>query len=794
MMNNKKRENRPGVMELEQIKEEGGAFPKRRVAFELILAVALSAGCWYTYFSMFPSPVDTIVCACLITALPMGLYLLCWNPFFGRFLVFYVFLLTAVLFLLAYKPVWNGMLVMANIIVEVLNDQISAGLIPFHVEGDTVDWTRDVFLSLIPLMLLTSMAIVHSIFYKEPLLGFILTAIPTVIGLCMKARPSIWLLALLILCWSGLLVLSAVQRPESQRRKGLLYIQSKENSSLPYLFLGAALILVLSYVLIFSGSSYRPPETVDEAKEAIVGLQEHIRYDKLGGEEIDELKQGDLTKTHPMEYTENPVFTLKFQTVQPMYLRGFTGGSFEKGRWREAAEGTYSGEYTGITQWLAKKKFYPWLWQDQAYRLSDDYDFASVQLNNKNGNSKYIYLPYEAVMTGDAAPDKVNYERDFGAFAKGFAGQREYTFKAFFPKMTDYSEEAAADWLSRMKNGSGWQDYSDAEAVYRRFVYDTYLYVSDEDADALGTSGIDKCQGKTIAYTLNYIRENFLKEFEYDLQQEKAPDGQDELYYFMNKSRRGGDMHFATAGVLMFRKAGIPARYAEGYYLSPDYVSLYTGQSNVSVDVPDSLAHSWVEIYIDELGWFPVEVIPGFFELEKKETAGKQETQQKEEEAVKQYKDQAPTQDESDREQEDRQTVSWWWLLPVSLILLIALYELAGRYRVRKLLETFGRIYTDRQVFSIYRYVSRIMAFDGHPLPPDPYDKLEEISRAYDMATEITFAEFLGFVAKVRFGGEHLSKEEHKKMARYALQAGSHIYQSQGRGRKFLMKFILFYL
>ena len=780
-------------MELEPIKKEGDVFPKRRVAFELILAVALSAGCWYTYFSMFPSPVDPVVCACLITALPLGLYLLCWNPFFGRFLIFYVFLLTAVLFLLAYKSVRNGMQVLANIIVEVLNDQMGAGLIPFHAEGDTVDWTRDVFLSLIPLMLLTSMAIVHSIFYKEPLLGFVLTAIPTAIGLCMKARPSIWLLALLILCWAGLLVLSAVQRPESQRQRGPLYIQSDENSSLPYVFLGTALVLVLGYVLIFSGNSYRPPETVDDAKEAIISLQEHIRYDKLGGEKIDELKQGDLTKTRPAEYTENPVFTLKMQTVQPMYLRGFTGGSFEKGRWEEAAEGAYSGEYTGITQWLAKKKFYPWLWQDQAYRLSDDYDFASVQLTNRNGNSKYIYLPYEAVMTGYAASDKVNYERDFGAFAKGFAGQREYTFKAFFPKMTDYSQTIAEDWLSRMKENSGWQAYSDAEAVYRRFVYDTYLYVSDEDADALGTSGIDRCQGKTIAYTLNYIRENFLKEFEYDLQQEKAPDGQNELSYFMNKSRRGGDMHFATAGTLMFRRAGIPARYAEGYYLSPDYMNLYTGQSNISVDVPDSLAHSWVEIYIDEMGWFPVEVIPGFFELEKEETAGQQQTQQTEEETTKQYKDQAPAQEESDQEQEEAPPLSWWWLLPISLILLAALYELAGRYRIQRLLKSFGRVYTDEQVFSVYRYVSRIMAFDGHPLPLDPYDKLEEISRIYDTATEIPFAEFLGLPAKVRFGRESLSKEEHKKMARYALQAGSHIYQSQSKGKKFLMKFILFY-
>ena len=50
MINKKERRNHPAVMELEPIKKEGDVFPKRRVAFELILAVALSAGCWYTYF------------------------------------------------------------------------------------------------------------------------------------------------------------------------------------------------------------------------------------------------------------------------------------------------------------------------------------------------------------------------------------------------------------------------------------------------------------------------------------------------------------------------------------------------------------------------------------------------------------------------------------------------------------------------------------------------------------------------------------------------------------------------
>lgn len=782
-------------MDLVQITDEAAKRPGRRVIFELLLAIALSVGCWYTFFSMFPNPVDSIISALLIAGLPIGLYFLCWNPFLGRFLVFYVFLITAIFFLVAYESVWNGFLVMGNIMIEVLNQQMNAGLIPYEITGDTVDWGTDAFLAMIPVMLLASMAIVHSVYHKEPLLGFVLTAIPVMTGLCLKAEPSIWLLLLLLLCWTGLLVLSAVARPVSKKKNRPIYIQNSKNSSLPYLFLGITLVLLLGYVLIFSGDDYRPPESIDEAKTAVVELQEHLRYDSLNGQEVDQLSRGDLTKTHPLQYTDSAVLTLKMQMPQSMYLRGFVGGSFENGKWSPAAEGAYSGEYTGITEWLAQQDFYPWMQQDRLYRMSKNYDFVSVDVTNVNSSSKYLYLPYEAALTGDTLPGNVNYEKDYGAFAKGLRGQREYSFKAFLSDFQDYDEKGLASWLAEVKESPDWDDYAEAEAVYRRYVYDTYLYLSEEDSNALGTSGIEKCEGKTIDYTLHYIRKNFDEEFEYDIEAGAAPSGKDELSYFMNESYRGNDMHFATAAALMFRRAGIPARYAEGYYLSPQEMLLYTEMSGVTLDVLDSQAHSWVEIYIDEIGWFPVEVVPGFYDMEKQQTNETEEDEKIEEETQKNYQDEAPEEDQPEANQEEeKRAINPLWFGLLLVLLLIAAFELLGRRHIKKLLASFGIVYTDQQVYAMYKYVGKVMAFDKRPLPANPYDKLEELSLRYDAAQEMTFAEFLRAVHKVRFGRESLTKEEHKKMARYAVSIGSHVYSSQKRGKKFIMKFILFYV
>lgn len=782
-------------MELVQITGEANGHSGRRVAFELLLAIAMSVGCWYTFFSMFPNPVDSVVSAVMIIALPIGLYLLCWNPFLGRFLVFYVFLLTAIFFVITYKSAWNGFLVMGNIMIEVLNDQMGTGLIPYEVTGDTVDWGRDAFLAMIPVMLLVSMAIVHSLYHKEPLLGFALTGLPVIVGLWLKIDPSVWLLLLLLLCWTGMFVLSAVARPDSRKKNRPIYIQNKGNSILPYMFLGITLVLLLGYVLLFSGDDYRPPQSVDEAKSAAIELQEHLRYDKLSGDEVDTLSRGDLTKTHPLAYTGNTVLRLEMQMPQSMYLRGFAGGDFEDGKWVPAAEGAYSGEYLGIAEWLAKHDFYPWMQQERLYRMSANYDFTSVDVANTNASSKYLYLPYEAAPIGDIRPEQVDYEKDYGAFAQGIRGQREYSFKAFLPRFQDYDEAGLANWLTEVKQSPDWNDYADAEAVYRRYVYDAYLYVSKEDADALGTTGIEKCQGKNIDFTLHYIRQNFDEEFEYNTEKEAAPEGKDELRYFLNDSRSGNDMHFATAAALMFRQAGIPARYVEGYYLSPQEIQGYTEMSNVTLDVLDSHAHSWVEVYVDEIGWFPVEVIPGFYDMEKKKTEEMEEDEKIEEEDKTNYQDEVPEMDQPEERQENEEEhLNAWWFVLAAILLAMVLYEYLGRQRVKKRLACFGTDCTEQQVYAMYRYLGKIMAFDKHPLPANPYEQLEEFAKVYDKEGEFSFVRLLRMVHQVRFGNQNITPEEHREMARYVKWAASQVYDRQKRVGKFLMKFILFYV
>ncbi|BDF67144.1 hypothetical protein CE91St43_11160 [Oscillospiraceae bacterium] len=89
----------------------------------------------------------------------------------------------------------------------------------------------------------------------------------------------------------------------------------------------------------------------------------------------------------------------------------------------------------------------------------------------------------------------------------------------------------------------------------------------------------------------------------YDQDTPAPPVGEDYVEWFLNEGR-GYCMHFATAGALLLRTMGIPARYVSGYVVD-------VPRTGYAV-VPDSAAHAWVEVYLDGYGWYPLDFTPGF--------------------------------------------------------------------------------------------------------------------------------------------------------------------------------------
>jgi transglutaminase-like putative cysteine protease len=103
------------------------------------------------------------------------------------------------------------------------------------------------------------------------------------------------------------------------------------------------------------------------------------------------------------------------------------------------------------------------------------------------------------------------------------------------------------------------------------------------------TSGIKSpyLQAKAIE---DYLKTNYA----YDFNAEPAPAGQEPNDWFLFQEKSGVCTNFNSAFVILSRAAGIPARMAGGFRISPhdEAQAVYADQ-----------AHAWAEVKFKELGW-----------------------------------------------------------------------------------------------------------------------------------------------------------------------------------------------
>jgi len=144
---------------------------------------------------------------------------------------------------------------------------------------------------------------------------------------------------------------------------------------------------------------------------------------------------------------------------------------------------------------------------------------------------------------------------------------------------------------------------------YGRYVLsrETYLQIRGSTADGLRwiaeDAGIDASAGREEV-TKQVVE--FISTFgRYSLTPLLIPQDEDFALYFLETSRQGYCIHYATAATLMLRALGVPARFTSGFAVT-------VGESDAGkpVDVTDANAHAWVEVFFEDYGWLPFEVTP----------------------------------------------------------------------------------------------------------------------------------------------------------------------------------------
>lgn len=255
---------------------------------------------------------------------------------------------------------------------------------------------------------------------------------------------------------------------------------------------------------------------------------------------------------------EKLILRVRAETDGYMYLRCFSYGDYTGTGWRRAEEpenGISSLDFTALA--LAAKA-------DSA-RHSLDIRFAS--------GVDVAAVPYYSVQSADS---------DIHVPAEG----RNYS-------VSYYSFDGSWDSLSLP------EEYAQDELRYRSYATTEYTALPEGTKanvlQLIQQTDLRADSPDIIAEVASYVRSCA----SYDLDTQPYPT-EDYAVYFLQNAETGYCVHYATAAAVIYRALGIPARVTDGF--------LFRAQAGEVVDVLQANEHAWVEVYLDGLGWIPVEV------------------------------------------------------------------------------------------------------------------------------------------------------------------------------------------
>lgn len=356
-------------------------------------------------------------------------------------------------------------------------------------------------------------------------------------------------------------------------------------------------------------AGYKGQTTLAEIKESIAKGAEKLRF----GE--DTLPEGDFEKASELLKGEKERLTVILSTTpRELYLRGFVGSALTDEGWEALKIEAYEGKYEGILSWLKQEGFSAmtqYSWYDSLTKELEGKKSAAteVTVQNKGANRKYVYLPFSAVRWGQAGAKE---KRDWQVQASDVFGAYSYTFE--MTEQAPMAETAVpADWLNQEQTGEAGV-YQNAENVYHSFVEDTYLTLSDDSKQEIREMFFPQDEDAELDFgEVTTLIRQVLREQTYYGKEPASPREGAFLEDFLKGHRSGNAVAYASAAVLAYRAAGYPARYVEGYHLSRTEAQAMTESGENTAVLTTQNAHAWAEVYVNGMGWLPVEVVPGMY-------------------------------------------------------------------------------------------------------------------------------------------------------------------------------------
>ncbi|MCM1226211.1 MAG: transglutaminase-like domain-containing protein [Clostridium sp.] len=495
----------------------------------------------------------------------------------------------------------------------------------FRIDMTDIDPDSDIkFFIVLAIFLITAVICCVSIIKPDFLFGFVFTFLFLEIGLFNGKTPDIIPAFLLMVYWSALLAIdnSGYYRTGKRGNKTGFIRRGNTFTAKPDVKLysagqsGAVMLLMSAVIVtgIFAAveiAGFSRPEKLDVMRSNVKTAVTEFSFDDIGGSlqrlsasfGLGKLKVYDHRLGNMNSISYNGGTDLKITANassspdENIYLKGYVGSVYDGKSWEELSDDVYKNNEELFSS-LAENLLYPqdMLFENfglQMYLVTDTDTFINdMKIESSLINDKYVYTPYNS--ESNAYKEDLKYVNDT---VIDLPDKNEYSFR-----------------VSPYQDFSGLFHYEayDGSDKYRDFVYENYLDVpNNADTQKLYDMFIDGKEHQYRYQKLKYIKKVLSDNAEYTLEPGRTPSGKDFASYFLTENHKGYCVHFATAGVILARMYGIPARYVEGYVvLKDDFNTDNIKDGNYNIEVKDNQAHAWAEIYIDGYGWAPYEFTP----------------------------------------------------------------------------------------------------------------------------------------------------------------------------------------
>ena len=338
-----------------------------------------------------------------------------------------------------------------------------------------------------------------------------------------------------------------------------------------------------------------------------------------------------------------------------IYLKEYTGSVYDSDRWTALPDPVYSSKlFNDFKEFSVYPQDFPHTFEHLIYPNEEDY---TIWINSKLRSNRN-FAPYGVDQLGIS---EYSFDRDVTS-KKNSKNEFSYRFapyspdnvipalfgkqrKVYFPEDISDREwrETITNYCLDRKLIRDKEDYitfdtpldpspeliysepknllaMTIEKQYEEFVYENYLQLPDtaemkeirrEFAPLLDSPS---AVANTRIATLDALRDKVSDMAQYSLNPGRTPNNRDFVNYFLLENHKGYCTHYASAGVVLARMAGIPARYATGYVIVGDDFNAENRNASGSytIQVKDNRSHAWVEVYLDGYGWVPYEFTAGY--------------------------------------------------------------------------------------------------------------------------------------------------------------------------------------